>query len=76
MAKILPHIKKNNDELTLFLNNLEIIPGKGKALADRLGGISSEGGKGKVRPENIIVVTTGANAAFYKDTGISTVVGV
>ncbi|MGB2630889.1 MAG: hypothetical protein WBD17_06675, partial [Candidatus Omnitrophota bacterium] len=76
LAKILPHIKKNNDELSLFLNNLEIIPGKGKSLADRVEGISSEGGKGKVRPENIIVVTTGANAAFYKDMDSSTVVGV
>jgi anti-sigma regulatory factor (Ser/Thr protein kinase) len=67
LAKVLVELPDRNEELALFLENLEIITGKGKKLADRVRSISTESEKGNIKPENIVVVTTSGMANLYND---------
>jgi hypothetical protein len=71
LAKILPRISEKNEELGLFLRNLDIIKGRGEDLARRVKHISTESGRGKVNPENIIIITP--NADHYSDFAGSTI---
>ena len=76
LSKVLPH---NNKELEVFLDNLRIVGGKGESLARRVKDLStlSESGKGKIDPDNIIVLTTSTGISNYEALeGISTIAGV
>ncbi|MFH1846361.1 MAG: carbamoyltransferase C-terminal domain-containing protein [Candidatus Omnitrophota bacterium] len=58
MIKLLANIEGNNEYLRSFLKNLEIVVGKGKDLIKK---------KGKVKDENVIVVTTKENMQYFDE---------
>ncbi|MGB2650920.1 MAG: hypothetical protein WBD00_01820 [Candidatus Omnitrophota bacterium] len=65
LIKVLPTIEGNNDDLERFFKNLEIIKGEGGTLARRVANITDPS-KGKVAPENLIVITRSENTKYYQ----------
>ncbi|MFH1664615.1 MAG: hypothetical protein ABIA77_00505, partial [Candidatus Omnitrophota bacterium] len=50
-------VKTGNESLKVFLENLEVVKGKGEKLLNK---------KGNVKPENIIVVTKSSNMEYFR----------
>ena len=76
LSEVLPH---NNKELEVFLDNLRIIGGRGEGLAQRVKALStlSSSGRGKIKPDNIIVLTTASGTQNYSEfDGVSTIAGI
>ncbi|MBD3379773.1 MAG: hypothetical protein GF408_04855 [Candidatus Omnitrophica bacterium] len=71
-----PRLEDNNEDLKRFLNNVEFIKGEGAALARRLCNIT-DGQKGKVLPEDLIILTTRENMDdFGRFRGAATITGI
>jgi hypothetical protein len=76
LIKVLPTLEDNNDELERFFKNLEIIKGEGDMLARRVANITDPA-KGRVAPENLIVITRSKNTRYYEGfEGRATIAGV
>lgn len=75
LAKELPGNKR---ELKIFLKDLVILGGKGRALSERLKRISKMSGEGdnKIDPRNIIIISDINNVDFFKEFTASTVAGI
>ncbi|MBD3426652.1 MAG: hypothetical protein GF409_05430 [Candidatus Omnitrophica bacterium] len=76
LAKFLPTIVDNNEDLERFFKNLEIIKGEGRNLARRVSNITDPS-KGAVDPDNLIVITSNKNTAYYSSfQGRSVIAGI
>ena len=76
LIKVLPTLEGNNDDLERFFKNLEIIKGEGSTLARRVANITDPA-KGKVSPENLIIITRSDNTRYYESfEGQATIAGV
>ncbi|MFQ5952763.1 MAG: protein kinase, partial [Candidatus Omnitrophota bacterium] len=76
LAKVLPRVRFNNEELLQFLENLFIISDDSENLVKRLRNIKGRDGKEGVKPENIIVVTTSTKMDLYESLGDVTITGI
>lgn len=76
LVDALPSIEHNNEDIRRFFRNLEIVKGQGSNLAARVSQITDPR-KGSVKPENLIVITTGDNLEYYRSfEGRATLAGI